>query len=239
MKRPVFIILLVLAVFGTTAQVFRSPAFKGAAAKRTSGGGGGGGGGASLPYSQDFEGTGRPTDWVDDTGTPDYDYTGDPLAGSQSLYCGTGGDTIALLNITASANVYMYFQIKIPDATTSTFRTIVGGGSFGLLHGTGSDWYLTHGSVDNYPEGTTSTPGNGVLYYIWLEYQKGTGSDGNLKFYKSTNTTKPGSPDMEITTGDATSDCSEVNFRNWESDKGVIFDTLKIRSTSPFGDNGS
>jgi uncharacterized membrane protein len=52
----------------------------------------------------------------------------------------------------------------------------------------------------------------GVTYYVWIEAQKGTGSNGVVRVFISLTSTKPGSPDINITTGDSTADMEFVTL---------------------------
>jgi hypothetical protein len=73
------------------------------------------------------------------------------------------------------------------------------------MHGGGAGkLVIQHGSVQS--SDSTITLSSGTLYYIWVEYEKSTGgSNGKLRLYVSTTSTKP-SADITMTNGNDTDD---------------------------------
>jgi hypothetical protein len=51
---------------------------------------------------------------------------------------------------------------------------------------------------------------NGTTYYIWSEYAAGSGSNGTIKLWVSTTTTKPGSPQHSVTTSSSTASAAAI-----------------------------
>ena len=86
---------------------------------------------SGVIYSQDFEGSGIPTGWVDNVGSPDYDDTAQHHTGSKSLKlpseasCSYDGHTFQ--NTGENTLVWVY----LPTTTTSTYVQ-VGHGSYAV-----------------------------------------------------------------------------------------------------------
>jgi hypothetical protein len=75
-----------------------------------------------------------------------------------------------------------------------------------------------------------------TTYHCWVEYTKGTGANGLLRFYVSTTATKPGSPDCEISNSAETAQANRLYFGTWGAGGGnIYFDKLRISFTAAIG----
>ncbi len=210
----------------------------------------GGGSPVSSSYliNQTFEGTGydNSESWTETgTGTIDEDYTTEVLDGTQSLYI-SGADynspTTTSPSWTAVSPTYLFFMFQLNSGN------LVNADFFEILNGTtliarlmagdfsGADFriYPYHGDTI----GSAFDAVVGTTYYIWVEYEKGTGANGHLHIRISTTSTKPGSYTMAITTGTSTLDADNIKFRlTYANPATGIFDRLRVNATA-LGDNG-
>jgi hypothetical protein len=222
------------AILASNSPIIQTPARNVAPA-------GGGGGGADV--TENFEGAGYESAMIDDTGTPAEDTatTGLSLEASQCLYIdGNNGQEEAYVPFTASDNCYLYFMFRFEDMNSATRR------QWALKNGTTtvaemanapgpSQWAIYDGG-----SGTDagSFPSVDTTYHVWFEYEKGTGANGKIRFYVSTTTTKPGSPDCEITNSAETGQVNRFYPGTWGAGGGnIYFDKLRISRTAAFGSN--
>ncbi len=82
---------------------------------------------------------------------------------------------------------------------------------------------LSHGSVD---ANSSTTFATGTTYDLWIEWTKGTGSNGTLKLFVATNGTKPASPQVNITTGNG--GATSLFTLGPESSGSAIFDRILV-----------
>lgn len=212
----------------------------------------GGSGAAIAPPSylinQTFEGTGYDNSetWTESgTGTIDEDYTTEVLDGAQSLYM-SGADynspTATSPSWTAVSPTYFFFmfQINSGNLVNADFFEILNGTTIiarlmaGDFSGNNFNIYPYHGDTI----GSSSAAIIGTTYYVWVEYEKGTGANGHLHIRISTTSTKPGSDTMSITTGTSTLDTDKMNVRlHYANPATGIFDRIRVSATA-LGDNG-
>jgi hypothetical protein len=82
----------------------------------------------------------------------------------------------------------------------------------------------------------TNAVTNATVYYIWVHYKKGTGTDGLADLWISTTTTR-GSPLLSITTGSSNEDAATI--MPMQGVAGLsIFNKMRV-SASAIGDNPS
>src|SRR5438477_4765801 len=154
---------------------------------------------AATLLSEDFEGPGfEQPGWIKH-GTPNEDYTAFPLQGSQSLNC-LGGQYLERTSRNADS-FYMYFRARWN--TWSDYNNVIywDDSSFGFvadLYAADNFFQIAHGSV--FASGRTILTEN-TTYHIWLEWTKGTGVDGTMKLFLSTDGNKPLLPEASIITG--------------------------------------
>lgn len=207
-----------------------------------------GAGGPSYLVDEGFEGTGAPSGWTSSAGSPDYDYTSDPLVAVQSMALSgytLAAKQLAYLAFTNSDDVYLYFQAKFPTiASTGTllfleFRTTttvraqvhIRPGPILRVQATGGTLQETVGTLS----ATT-------LYHFWVSYRPGTGTDAVLEIAFSTDGTKPtsGNNYQISNNGTATADANRIYFYGTyataPSAFDVVIDHLLIANT-PIGNN--
>ena len=188
------------------------------------------GGGATYLIDEDFEGTGKPTDWVDSTGAGDYDYTTGPLEGAQSLFLdGTGTTTVVFSpTFTAQSTLWVHFMIKWSAQSAANVTT------FGIRETNTLVAYLNFRSTAETVRvynGTTQTATTGwvvgTTYHVWMKYVKGTGADGITEVYRSTTTTRGAA--LVTVTGNATSDLNNLYFQaNTAQNFDVMVDQVLV-----------
>lgn len=200
-----------------------------------------GGGGGSPDFSDDFEATGAGS-WVTSNGTPNFDYTATVIAGAQSAsFPCQSAATEAGVSFTASDACYVYARVRIVTAMTSSRPqwTITTSADVSLLEmkcSTGPNWRINDGTIET----AGSSLSTGTNYHTWTEYVKGTGANGILRFYFSTDGVKPGSPDIAITNSALTAQAAKLFLGSWDTGAGdLVFDDVKISRTTAFGDNGT
>jgi hypothetical protein len=197
----------------------------------------GGGGGQTT---ENFEGAGLPAGWTSASGTPDYDQatTGLGLEASQCLRIdGNDNQEEAYIAFTASDKVYAYFMFRFEDVPTASRQ------QFAIQNGTDAvltmscttgptTWNLTDSALQD----AGSIPSVDTTYHQWVEYEKGTGANGVLRFYFSTTSTKPGAPDCEITNSAENTQANRLYFGTWGAGGGKLYvDKLILDFVNPIG----
>src|SRR5438477_8752397 len=182
-------------------------------------------------FSEDFEGPGfENTGWFK-TGTPDEDYTTTPLHGAQSLHC-LGGQYI-YRSIEFSNSFYMYLMARWNtwgDYNNIIYWDNAGYGFVADLYANHNFFQIAHGSA--FTSGTARITEN-TTYHIWLEWKKGTGSDGTMNLFVSTNGIKPALPDASVTNGTGLA-TERMYLGPTGPGPDVIFDQVLI-AESPIG----
>ena len=185
----------------------------------------------SFLVNQNFEGTGydNSESWTEN-GSPDEDYNSTVLRGSQSLGIATNGDYAQSPGVDNSGTTDFFFRfqtdviavsdiIRITNTSDSTIGriTLLGDGDLRIYHGTvNSETSDTPVSVD-------------TTIYIWVDFTPGSGSDGVMHLYHSASITKPGSPDITITTGDVTANLDHIRcIKATATSLTFIFDQVLI-----------
>src|SRR5258706_1228134 len=157
------------------------------------------GGTATYLLSEGFEGAGFENSGWSLVGTPNPDYTTTALNGLQSLNC-VGAQRI-YRTFSFSNSFYLYLKARF--ITLPTYQVLMEWRDSSL--NTAIEMYMNGGTVDlshgqaNAKGSTSFAPG--VTYDIWIEWTKGTGANGTLKLFVSTNGTKPASPEVNISNG--------------------------------------
>ena len=141
---------------------------------------------ATLIYSQDFEGTGTPTGWTIDHGSPNFDYSAVPLVGLQSLRLPAGSFVdYGTLN---NPELWFKFYLKVetlPSIATPIFT--VANSLFNSIHDViiETDGRLSIGDhLGNMNASTVDAISTGTVYNVWVHFKKGTGTDqfGEVSF---------------------------------------------------------
>lgn len=178
-----------------------------------------GGGGVTYLLEENFEATGYDNSWSE-TGatTPNEDYTGVVLQGSQSCRFVTAAQTCQTTHALASGystlEVYFLFRfatlydvettlIRINDASDVQVATI-------RLQTAGT---LRIRSAGVSPQAsTTDAISTGITYHGWLRYIKGTGADAfaSVEFNTTGVRAGSGSKYASVNTGGATTDGKNI-----------------------------
>jgi hypothetical protein len=174
---------------------------------------------ASYIIEENFEATGYDLGGWSETlngGTIDEDYTGTVLQGSQSLRLLSGGSVTYNQKAFASSGDHFYFFFMLRYTTISDANSVF------TLYRTGVDeckvqltaggaWQIYNGTIGTSAGATSSA----TTYFVWGEWQKGTGANGIARIWVSTTSTKPGSPTVEITNGDSANNVEGVSSQAW------------------------
>src|SRR6185295_9864083 len=143
--------------------------------------------------TEGFEGTGfENTGWTKN-GTPNADYTNTVLHGAQSLNC--SGAQFVWRNFQYAASFNLYFRVRW--ITWSDYASVIywddsSWGTAASLYADDNRFELSHGGASAL--GTTTLVAN-TTYHVWVEWTKGTGSNGTMKLFVSTTGTKPALPE--------------------------------------------
>lgn len=182
------------------------------------------GGGVAPPVGslfEDFENA--PVGWTADTsggGTIDYNDDANPLSGSYSLSIQPSSvetyDSVATPDFTAKSTIEVSLEYDTVAAANFDVKFV------GLYDASDNEVayaaLMTNGRY-KLGQGTTAISSNDVYdedtkTYIWIEYTKGTGSNGVAKLYWSDTSTKPGSAGLSISDGTGTAEITYVKLMN-------------------------
>jgi len=205
------------------------------------------GGNGSTPeaptylINQNFEGTGYDNSetWTTSVGTPEPDYTGVVLLGSQSLRSTVNGEAErARADFTGADTLYGYLLFRREGINPVGDRlffelTINGSTTRALTLSVTSTGQLKVGDLSGSHTGTTvSTMSTGTTYHIWWSYTKGTGSNAAGTCAFSTDGTKPtsGNNFEDFTTGTSTVQGGRVwlGYTSTNSNADFIYDKVLI-----------
>lgn len=195
--------------------------------------GSGGGGGSSYLVDENFEGAGTPSGWSITGFSPTYSTA--PITGLQSLHKPQDWATYtAEKTFTAQDEVWVYLTAKF-GGTYNTFYVLNGGATSlaSIYVDDGTYMYFNfEGAVGgNWVAGWSQN----TVYHFWIRYVKGTGSNGIVEFYRSTNATKPSSPTFTATYCTSTVQADRVSF-SVSNGMEVWVDDVKV-SASSIGSN--
>ncbi|HWN09732.1 MAG TPA: hypothetical protein VNO50_10775 [Pyrinomonadaceae bacterium] len=190
-----------------------------------------GGGGGEFDFEETFEGSNDNT-WTIPFGGVDLNNTTTPIAGAQSAYAAPSEFKYAWASIPLKDQHYWKFKFNSAGFATG------GNAKFTLSrNGVADDCVIQiqsngkvvmrHGAGDDEGDTTIVT---GQVYTIWLDWVKGTGSNGTFQFYISTTDTKPGAPDGGGVDGSGQQ--PDVVTLQWGNNDACRFDALQS-STSP------
>lgn len=191
---------------------------------------------ASLLIDETCEGTGTPTGWTD-TGPVDWDETTTVLAGTQSMKQSNSASAVyTQKTITDSANLYAKFMWRVNSDTTDNRPVIsfLTSGATELARLQVDDTVLEafHGTASNFS--ASSEYAADTTYYLWFEYEAGSGSDGVCNVYINTADSKPGAASCAITTGTSTGNVGIVRLGGGAYALDNWFDNIQVRNTSAF-----
>ena len=149
--------------------------------------------------SEGFEGTGFENAGWNQNGTPNPNYTTTALHGAQSL--NTSGAQYIWRTFQNSTSFYLYTQVRAIAWSSFTNLVYLDDASWGNAASVwtdGSRLHVRHGSVS--AVGTMPLSPN-TTYHVWVDWTKGTGTNGTMKVFVATTGTKPAVADASLTTG--------------------------------------
>jgi hypothetical protein len=203
----------------------------------------GGGGGADV--TENFEGTGYETAWTEETGNPNEDQatTGLGLEASQCVYLqGEAQQQQTYSAFTASDKLYSYFLFRFENVPSGANRRQIAikNGTTTLCEIAVDIGPLTWKVFDSALGDAGSFISVDTTYHVWFEYEKGTGANGIVRLYFSTDGTKPGTADCEITNSAETSQANRFYIGGWSASSGDYYvDKVRLSRTTAFGSNPS
>jgi len=191
------------------------------------------GGSPTYLLVEGFEGTGfENTGWTK-SGTPNENYTATVLNGAESLNC-SGAQHIRR-NFQQTNSFNLYFQarwITWRDYVNVVYWDNSNWGTTAALFADDNRFQLVHGGASAL--GTTTLNAD-ITYHVWVEWTRGTGSNGTMKLFVSTTGVKPASPEASITTGSGLA-TQRMYFGPTSTGPNVIFDRLLV-DDAPIGSN--
>lgn len=207
---------------------------------------GGGGGATADLVSEDFEGTGTPSGWTVQTGSPDFDCTSAPcpLVGSQSLSMGTANMVAYKGSLGNKSEVWFYFQFRFVSSVQNSTILFA-------LRDNGDNPILQIDLTINFLRvnsgGANASCVDGLsadtTYHCWGHYLKGAGANDDTAEIKfNTTDTRPadGSNKHAKTTGgttDGTIDRFVLQMQIPDSPVAVKFDKARCSSIGDIGDS--
>jgi hypothetical protein len=170
-----------------------------------------------------------------------------PLFGAQSLTIIGGGGNLdygVYHNFTPTAHVVGFLAFHpittVNGTANDTVFNIVDGSGNCLMcvfvYGSGGSEHLaSYNASDRTISDSGQVVANGTTYYIWSEYAAGSGSNGTIKLWVSTTTTKPGSPQLSVTTSSSTASAAAIYLNSsygtqWVEDGVLVCSIAKCPS---------
>lgn len=188
--------------------------------------------------SEGFEGPGyENSGWIvppNSTSAPDPDHTGTVLLGNQSLRC----NGVSFIQRPFQREDPFSCYLRVRWAAWSDYKFVVDwldggqGSTATLLTSFGNKLEIRHGSVS--VPGTTTIALN-TTYHVWIEWTKGSGSDGTMKLFVSTDGSKPAAPEVSITTGNGVAPAA-FDVGPFGAGVDVLYDSILI-DDEPIGSN--
>lgn len=191
----------------------------------------------SYLVSQDFETdfSGPPPSWntTGDSTNINWHDTSSPLVGAASAATlSTGMAFTGYIDFTAQDEVWVFFALRVQTSSAFAFAFDLQS-SGGTLITTGP-WGDT--SMVYQGGGNTSFPAvaasSGVIFYIWMHYKKGTGSNSVGELWVSTTTTLPVSPTVTFSNGTDTTQASRIVLDNSNGGVQYYWDYIRVSSTA-------
>lgn len=236
MRLLIYLSLILCGLAFGQGLTLKNPAF--VASLKTPAAAGGGGADAS----ENFEPSTYQLSWVEESGNanPDQATTGLSLEGSECLFVNAESETDeTYLAFTASDTAYAYFLMRVENEWTAERR------QFAFKNNTTTicemsgpaapmQWRVCDDTVCD----TGGFVSADTTYHVWLEYEKGTGANAQIRLYVSTDGTKPGSADAEITNSGMTVQANRFYVGTWGTPAGdIYYDKFRLSRTAAFGSN--
>lgn len=169
----------------------------------------------TYPFFFDFEETGTPSG-LTIGGTVDTDQTTGAIFGTESAEISSStsaANYVEFVVPSGSSAISVKFSVdhSTPSVASDLIRFLNSSDTMQarMNFRTNNTVRNTHGTVN------TDTSAINLTSYVtyWVDYTKGTGSNGQLDVYVAEgSTTKPGTPTRSITTGTATDDIAKIRI---------------------------
>lgn len=190
--------------------------------------------GGEYIHTNGFETQADDDDWTNESGTPDYDYSTNPIAGSEM--CELGSVEYASILITNAADVYVSIAIKWDDTQDDAENELFfydNGGSniLGYAQVTADGTVKVKAGSTGTLSGASSTAiDDGSVHYILMRYQKGSGADSRIDYWHWNGSAW--NDNVNSTDGNATTNAEEFHVRNTCDTEKIYFDQYKEKATS-------
>lgn len=182
-----------------------------------------------LLICQNFEGTGYDNSetWTE-AGTVTEDYTTTILRGTQSCLVHRGPPDASLDSpaFAASGTVHMMLRFQVSNVDNAWDMIKIrnaANADICIAELYTNVFHLHHGTAT--ANGTFTVSVN-TLYYVWIDYVKGTGANGTAAIYVSSTGTKPAA-DASLTTGSSSTDATHIRFEEY-NDKNLVVDQIYV-----------
>lgn len=195
------------------------------------------GGGSSFDWTEDFEGSGTPSGWSVDDGSPDFDYTTNPLEGSESFGYFSGGSPLRVNSgsVFSISDGYfgMMFRLDVEPSSKINFMYFKDSSSSSIIAlgvDTTSNQFYIRDVASSGEDEISTTYSTGTDYYFKVYYAAGTGSDAVMRLWVSTDGTTWGTP-AELTNGQATETLDRLRFECNYENRSYVFDDMRESDT--------
>jgi hypothetical protein len=192
---------------------------------------------AGYLVCQNFEGPGYDNDetWVEypSGNTVNADYTQTALVGSQSLeITNTNGiDGFTVISFPPTNPLYIFLAIRPSTTTYNWFVNFNDSPAqqwdLGVEDATHMQYWNTS-EADNFAYSLSTTD----TTYIWIEYHKGTGSDGRFYVWLSSTTTKPDTATLSVENSGLQFTPTTIELMNRVTGTTVIYDKVLVSASS-------
>lgn len=177
------------------------------------------------------------TSWTSSTNANEPRYTTSP-APFAGTYSWRSASTAALYRtITATGEFHCYF---IAAHTTLTANEVffelrdAVNVTVGAARVRATDTFRIEHVGVNSANGSNGIMAANAVVHIWIDWAKGTGTNGTMAIYHASSATKPGSATLSITTGTAVTDATVVRFNGGAV---TIYDNFVYDTTQTIGSN--
>ena len=208
-----------------------------------------GGGGPTYLTNEGFEGTGVPSGWTTNAGTPDYDYTTSPLRDAQSLRVFGASDAVvsSVFASQTTVEVRIAFRIAALPVTTNTNLITASDGTNNafrvLIAASGTLSVTTYNGATGTGQGSTASSISAATdYVLWVRYVKGTGANGFISIAWETKASgvRPTSGNQFVSSSTATNTNNIVatvfdNVLSSETRDKVIDDVKVVGGSDTLG----